>query len=153
MRSPCRLPTSPDQTIYRPVRLNATASHGIGRDDPRPDKRGLRPGARCGRGRGVACAAGLSSVSAVSRIDEIADRYVDQAAVLDPVSATAVGVAGYDDRMTDLSPAGFAARAELDHGTIAALNEATAAGQRERVAKAAMLERLGLAVEQYDAGD
>ena len=118
-----------------------------------PINAGLRPWAQRGGGRGVAGAAGLSSVSAVSRIDEIADRYVDQAAELDPVSATAVGVAGYDDRMTDLSPAGFAARAELDRGTIAALNEATAAGQRERVAKAAMLERLGLAVEQYDAGD
>ena len=55
--------------------------------------------------------------------------------------------------MPDLSPAGFAARAELDRATVAALVEAVAADERERVAKAAMLERLGLAVERYDAGD
>jgi uncharacterized protein (DUF885 family) len=101
----------------------------------------------------VANAAGLSSVSGVARIDEIADRYVDQAAELDPVAATASGIAGYDDRMTDLTPDGFAARAELDRATIAALADTPADGERKRVAKEAMLERLGLAVEQYDAGD
>ena len=101
----------------------------------------------------VANAAGLSSVSGVGRIDEIADRYVDQAAELDPVAATASGIAGYDDRMTDLTPDGFAARAELDRATIAALADTPADGERKRVAKEAMLERLGLAVEQYDAGD
>jgi uncharacterized protein (DUF885 family) len=92
-------------------------------------------------------------VSGVGRIDEIADRYVDQAAELDPVAATASGIAGYDDRMTDLTPDGFAARAELDRATIAALADTPADGERKRVAKEAMLERLGLAVEQYDAGD
>ena len=101
----------------------------------------------------LACAARLSSVSGVTNTDEIADRYVGQAAALDPVSATMAGIVGYDDLMTDLSPAGFAARAELDRSTIAALDEAPAASERERVAKAAMLERLGLAVERYDAGD
>jgi uncharacterized protein (DUF885 family) len=89
----------------------------------------------------------------MSSIDEIADRYVERAAELDPVGATALGVAGFDDRMPDLSPAGFAARADLDRATVTALGEAVATGERERVAKAAMLERLGLAVERYDAGD
>src|SRR5450432_4248109 len=89
----------------------------------------------------------------MNSIDEIADRYVDRAGELDPVGATAVGVAGFDDRMPDLSPAGFAARADLDRATVTALGEAVATGERERVAKAAMLERLGLAVERYDAGD
>ena len=110
------------------------------------------PGGRS-RGYPLACAARLSSVSGVTNTDEIADRYVGQAAALDPVSATMAGIVGYDDLMTDLSPAGFAARAELDRSTIAALDEAPAASERERVAKAAMLERLGLAVERYDAGD
>jgi uncharacterized protein (DUF885 family) len=92
-------------------------------------------------------------VSGVSTIDEIAGSYVDQAAALDPLTATEIGLAGYDDQMTDLSPAGFAARAELDRATIGALGLAPADGERARVARAAMLERLGLAVEQYDAGD
>src|SRR5712691_2702909 len=146
MRSPCRLPTSPDQTTYWPVRLNATAS-------PCHRSRRSGHGRSTEAANAVANCAGLSSVSGVSRIDEIADRYVDQAAELDPVAATAAGIAGYDDRMTDLTPDGFAARAELDRATIAALADAPADGERKRVAKEAMLERLGLAVEQYDAGD
>ena len=78
---------------------------------------------------------------------------MDDAAGLDPVSATMAGIAGYDGQMTDLSPAGFAARADLDRAAIAAIGRVPADGERERVARAAMLERLGLAVEQYDAGD
>ncbi len=89
----------------------------------------------------------------MGQVDEIAERYVRQAAGLDPVMATFVGVTGYSDQMSDLSPAGFAARAELDRATIAALSQADAADERERVAKTAMAERLSVAVEQYDSGD
>ena len=35
-------------------------------------------------------------------IDDIADRYVEQWAPLDPIGATFVGVAGYDDQLTDI---------------------------------------------------
>jgi uncharacterized protein (DUF885 family) len=87
------------------------------------------------------------------QVDEIAETYVVQAAGLDPILATFSGIAGYDGLMPDLSPAGFAARADLDRATMASLREAAAADEREQVAKAAMLERLGVAVEQYDAGD
>ncbi len=86
-------------------------------------------------------------------INDIADRYVVQAADLDPVLATGAGITGHDDKMTDLSEAGFAARAELDKTTVAALTNAEATSEREHTARAAMLERLGLAVELYDAGE
>jgi uncharacterized protein (DUF885 family) len=86
-------------------------------------------------------------------IDLIADQYVDRAAALDPLLATSVGIAGHDDEMPDLSVDGFAARAELDRSTLAALEAAEGPGPREQVARAAMQERLGLAVECYDAGD
>jgi uncharacterized protein (DUF885 family) len=89
----------------------------------------------------------------VNRTDEIAERYVPEAAELDPVWATLAGLAGYDDRMADTSPAGFEARAELDRRTITALGMVTPVSEPERVAREAMLERLGVAVEQYDAGD
>jgi hypothetical protein len=46
-----------------------------------------------------------------------------------------------------------AARAELDRSTLAALEAAEAPGLREQVARAAMQERLDLAVKCYDAGD
>jgi uncharacterized protein (DUF885 family) len=86
-------------------------------------------------------------------INDIAEQYVVQMTDLDPVLATGVGIAGHDDQLTDLSLAGFAARAELDRTTVAALTAADPGTERERVARAAMLERLGLAVELYDAGE
>jgi uncharacterized protein (DUF885 family) len=88
----------------------------------------------------------------VGLVDEIADGYVDQWAELDPNGATQVGIAGYDDRLTDLSLEGYAARAELDRRTLHQLDLVTPADEGERVAQQAMQERLRLAVETYDAG-
>src|SRR5436305_7839317 len=85
-------------------------------------------------------------------MDDLASRYVDEWAALDPVGATYVGVAGHDDELTDLSPEGFAALADLDRRTLAALATVEPAGEGERVAQEAMQERLGLAMERYDAG-
>jgi uncharacterized protein (DUF885 family) len=84
---------------------------------------------------------------------QVAERYVRDAMALDPVSATLAGISGFDDQMADLTPDGFEARAELDRRTIAAIREIVPASEPEQVARTAMLERLGLAVEQYDAGE
>jgi uncharacterized protein (DUF885 family) len=89
----------------------------------------------------------------MNRTDQIAERYVPEAMELDPIWATLAGITGFEDRMADTSPDGFEARADLDRRTIAALRTVTATSEPEQVARAAMLERLGLAVEQYDAGD
>jgi uncharacterized protein (DUF885 family) len=88
----------------------------------------------------------------VTQIDDIADRYVLEWAVLDPIGATSVGIAGHDDRLTDLSPEGYAALAELGRRTLAQLHVVTPTEERERVAKEAMQERLGAWLEMYDAG-
>jgi hypothetical protein len=79
----------------------------------------------------------------VGSIDDIANSYVEQWAPLDPTGATFVGVAGFDDTLTDLSPDGFAALADLDRRTLAALAAQTPANETERVAKEAMQERPG----------
>jgi len=89
----------------------------------------------------------------MSSIGEIAADYVDRAAALDPFWAGIAGVAGHDHEMPDLSADGFAARAELDRSTLAVLAGARAGDPREQAARAAMRERLTLAVERYDAGD
>src|SRR5580700_10475488 len=89
----------------------------------------------------------------MSLIDEIADGYVERAAALNPIDATLCGIAGYDDRLPDLSPDGFRAQADLNRETLAALRGETAADEGEQVAKDAMAERLGLAVEFYEAGE
>jgi uncharacterized protein (DUF885 family) len=88
----------------------------------------------------------------VGQINEIADRYVDEWAPLDPIGATNVGIAGHDDRLTDLSPEGYAALADLNRRTLAQLSLVAPTDERERVAKDAMHERLGASLEMYDAG-
>jgi uncharacterized protein (DUF885 family) len=86
-------------------------------------------------------------------IDSIAEDYVERAAALNPALATYAGIAGHDGELPDLSADGFAERAGLDRATLAALDAAEAPGLREQTARAAMAERLALAVERYDAGD
>ncbi len=85
-------------------------------------------------------------------VDAIADAYVDRFAALDPLAATAAGVPGHEHELTDLSPEGFAAREALARATLAQAEAATPSDEREQVAKDALLERLGLEVERYDAG-
>ncbi|THV30061.1 DUF885 domain-containing protein [Glycomyces paridis] len=87
------------------------------------------------------------------RIDEIADKYVEDVLELSPLYATSLGVPGHDHELDDFSPAGFAAQAELERATIAALEAAEPVDERERIAKEAILERLRLSLERYEAGD
>jgi uncharacterized protein (DUF885 family) len=86
-------------------------------------------------------------------VDDIAAEYVERAAALDPCYATSAGIAGHDHELPDLGADGFDGRAGLDRSTLAALDAVQAPGPREKVARAAMRERLALAVERYDAGD
>jgi len=88
----------------------------------------------------------------MAEVNEIAERYVTRSAELDPIGATNHGVAGYDHLMTDLSPAGFAARAELDDATITELGTTPAGTERDRVARDAMLERLSVGRDLYRSG-
>ena len=86
-------------------------------------------------------------------IDEIAEEYVTRATDLDPFMGTCAGIGGHDDELPDLSADGFAERAGLDRSTLAALDAAEAHARHEQIARAAMRERLAVAVERYDAGD
>ncbi|GIF40640.1 DUF885 domain-containing protein [Actinoplanes xinjiangensis] len=88
----------------------------------------------------------------MGRIDELANRYVDEWAALNPTGATAAGITGYDDKTDDLSPEGFAAQADLIRRTVVELDVIEPEHESEQVAKDAMMERLGLQLAQYDAG-
>src|SRR4051794_6078338 len=90
--------------------------------------------------------------SAARPVDTIADRYVEEAAALDPVMATYAGIAGHDHRLPDLSPDGFAAREQLDRKALADARAARPVDEREQVAREAFVERLGLKVEMLEAG-
>jgi uncharacterized protein (DUF885 family) len=89
----------------------------------------------------------------VGRIDDLANSYVADWAPLNPTGATYVGITGYDDRLGDLSPDGFAAQAELTRRTLADLDVLEPETSAERTAKEAMQERLGLELARYDAGE
>ena len=89
----------------------------------------------------------------MGQIDDLANRYVDQWAPLNPTGATFIGVGGHDDKLDDLSPEGFAAQAELTRATLAELDPLEAETEAENVAKDAMQERLGLELARVDAGD
>ena len=88
----------------------------------------------------------------MGRIDDLANRYVDEWAELSPLGATYTGIAGHDDRTDDFSPAGFEAQAELTRRTLNDLDVIEPEHGSEQVAKEAMQERLGLELAQYDAG-
>jgi uncharacterized protein (DUF885 family) len=84
-------------------------------------------------------------------IDAIAEAYVEDTIARHPTLATALGIPGYDDRWDDFSLDGYTEQADHDRRTLAALHAATPADVRENNAKEAMLERLSLDVELYDA--
>ena len=88
---------------------------------------------------------------AARTIDTLSDIYVADYAAIDPQAATYMGVPGYDDQLTDLSPEGFDAREELTRRAHDAIGAAAPADERERVAKEAFLERTTLSLERYEA--
>ncbi|GAA1530642.1 DUF885 domain-containing protein [Nocardioides humi] len=85
-------------------------------------------------------------------VDARTDRFVEDLAALDPLTATYAGIPGHDGELPDLSPDGFAATEELHRRALAEVTALDAADEREEVAKAAFLERVGLTVERADAG-
>jgi uncharacterized protein (DUF885 family) len=87
-----------------------------------------------------------------TEVDRIADAYLDASLVLNPGKATRIGAPGYDDKLTDYSPDGIAARLELDRRTIEKLRAAQPADDIDRVTVDAMLERLGVSVEIAESG-
>lgn len=88
-----------------------------------------------------------------SRIDEIADRYVERFAALHPVGATMRGITGHDDRMTDYSPDGIDERTQVDGATLAELMMVAPSTHRDRVAVGVMTEQLERNLSLADAGE
>ncbi|MEP6853105.1 MAG: DUF885 domain-containing protein [bacterium] len=98
------------------------------------------------------------SAARSSAVDHLAERYLEASAALDPISATNVGLSGYDDRLTDYSPEGHAARAALLRATLrevdAAERDRSADLDRtDRITVAALRERLGLELERSTLGE
>jgi uncharacterized protein (DUF885 family) len=88
----------------------------------------------------------------VGRIDDLANRYVDEWAQLSPLGASYIGIAGHDGETDDFSPAGFEAQAELTRRVLHDLDVTEPEHESDQVAKEAMQERLGLELARHDAG-
>ncbi|MBA0125658.1 DUF885 domain-containing protein [Haloechinothrix sp. YIM 98757] len=91
-------------------------------------------------------------VSSTSDIHQICDQFVEDYAAAHPVAATFMGVAGHDTEMTDYSPDGHAARAEMTRRAADALAEREPADASERAAKAVFTERAAVDAELHEAG-
>ena len=88
-----------------------------------------------------------------SAVDAVADAYVTRTAELSPLTATTIGLPGYDHLMSDLSPAGHEALADNDRATLRALDGLEPVDDIDRVSLAAMRERLGLQLELHESGE
>lgn len=87
-----------------------------------------------------------------TRVDAVAERYLDTYAALDPCAATELGITGHDDEITDYSPDGVSARAEAARAALHELDNVTPVDSVDVVTVAALRERLGVALELNDAG-
>lgn len=93
-----------------------------------------------------------SSPRPSTAVDAAADRYTDELFAADPLLATELGVLDHDDRVTDLSPEGVDARADLTRRALAGLDALEPVDDTDRVTLSAMRERLGLELEVHAAG-
>jgi uncharacterized protein (DUF885 family) len=88
----------------------------------------------------------------VTEVFRLSDSFVDELCTLDPFTATALGMAGHDDEVTDYSPDGVESRVDLDRRTLRALEGASIEGNADRLAAAVMRDRLGAELERHHAG-
>ena len=85
-------------------------------------------------------------------IYELCDRATNEVAASDPMFATFMGIDGFDDRWTDLSPDGFAQRRELWSGLLAEARAMPIDGSDEQLAQDVLVDELNLWIAQADAG-
>lgn len=86
-------------------------------------------------------------------IFEFADRFIDEQAELDPISATGRGIAGFDDQVTDWSPEGYARRADHTRRGLAAVQAMTVTDEADRLARDFIVERFSTSMLAFDTGE
>lgn len=94
-----------------------------------------------------------SARMALSPIFQLAEDHVGRAAALDPCSATARGIPGYDHLLTDHSPDGEAARADHVRAGLAALRSLEPTGPDDRRARDFIADTFDTELTAYDTGE
>lgn len=80
-------------------------------------------------------------------VDNVADGYLDTAAVHDPMFATYVGLAGHDAELPALDPDWFAQRSEHRRTAMQALDAAEPVDANDRITAAALRQQLEIEEE------
>ncbi|HET6794812.1 MAG TPA: DUF885 domain-containing protein, partial [Acidimicrobiales bacterium] len=93
------------------------------------------------------------SEDAASEVDAVAADHVAAWVELNPSAAVVQGLPSPPGALTDFSPAGAEARADLARSTLARLRKVEPASRREVVARDFMAERLAVELDMYDAGE
>jgi uncharacterized protein (DUF885 family) len=88
----------------------------------------------------------------VTEVFGLSDSYVAELCALDPFAATAIGVPGHDDEVTDYSPDGVEAEVGLARRTLQALDRAALYSDADRIAVAVMRDRMEVQIEGFEAG-
>ncbi|MFM7491635.1 MAG: DUF885 domain-containing protein [Actinomycetota bacterium] len=78
----------------------------------------------------------------ITPISQILDRFIEDGIKLSPLSATYMGIPGYDDKLDDLSPAGAQKGEDLVRNALAAVKNETPVNEFDRIAKEVAIERL-----------
>ncbi len=94
----------------------------------------------------------MSAARQPTAVDALAEDFLARSVALSPMEATYLGIAGYDDQLDDLSPAGYAAHSALRREILDRLDGLAPADDVDRATIAALRDRLGLAEEAYAAG-
>jgi uncharacterized protein (DUF885 family) len=99
----------------------------------------------------------MTDVRTPTPVDGVADRYLDAAVAHDPMTATYLGVLGYDDQLPDLDPDWLATRSTIRQRTLRELAEAQPSDSSDRITVAALRAELevaetlrGFGVEEAD---
>jgi uncharacterized protein (DUF885 family) len=85
-------------------------------------------------------------------VHEASNRFVDEFATLDPISATYAGIAVDESKVTDYSPDGVRDRTEHAERYLRLVEATEPTDESQRVARAHFLERIGLQGEIHRAG-
>ncbi|MDO8106984.1 DUF885 domain-containing protein [Isoptericola sp. b441] len=84
---------------------------------------------------------------------QVADRWVETLADLDPAVGTALGIRPADTRMPDLGPDAMGERAAAARAALAELDAAVAVDDDDRRCAILLRERLGASLDLHDAGE
>lgn len=83
---------------------------------------------------------------------EISDRFTEAWADLNPIDATAKGITGRDDRITDFSPTGESGRVDLYKSTLVELAESDTSDETEKFAADVLSAWLTEKVNLFESG-